>query len=57
MILGGSIVNIIMYGRETHPFIPDRPLIDFNAVLMLVCMCVCVCVCICVCVCVHYLIL
>jgi uncharacterized membrane protein YfcA len=34
-ILGGSVVNIIMYARQPHPTIPGRPMIDFSAVLLL----------------------
>jgi uncharacterized membrane protein YfcA len=35
MIFGGSLVNLAIYLRETHPYFPDRPVIDFHAVLVL----------------------
>ena len=35
MIFGGSIVNLFMNYRSSHPTVPTRPLIDYDAVLIL----------------------
>ena len=35
MIFGGSIVNLFMNYRSRHPTVPTRPLIDYDAVLIL----------------------
>lgn len=35
MIFGGGIVNLVMNMRVRHPLVPTRPLIDYNAALML----------------------
>ena len=35
MIFGGSLVNLVMNYRSRHPVVKTRPLIDYDAVLIL----------------------
>jgi uncharacterized membrane protein YfcA len=35
MIVGGAVVNVVMFCGERHPKFPSRPKIDYNVVMML----------------------
>jgi uncharacterized membrane protein YfcA len=35
MIVGGAVVNVLMFCGERHPKFPSRPKIDYNVVMML----------------------